>query len=182
MTDQNANTNTDTNNGASTPTLEEIMAQLEAEKAERAKLKNSLDSALKEKGEITKQLRAKQTAEETEAQERAEAERVREEKYAEMENKYNRMVASQAYVNTIDGKSIDKLIDAIASADHVAIAKIISDAVAKGVNDYKTAEMKNEGQISRGSGKALSKADIMAIKDAEERQKAIVENIHLFKN
>lgn len=46
------------------PTVEELMAQLEEAKAENARNKSALDKALKEKGDITKQLRAKQTDDE----------------------------------------------------------------------------------------------------------------------
>ena len=56
-----------------TPTVEELMAQLATEKADRAKEKQALDKALREKGELTKALRAKQTTEEQEAEAKAEA-------------------------------------------------------------------------------------------------------------
>ena len=54
-------------------TVEELKAQLAAERAEKERHKTALDKALKEKGDITKQLRAKQTAEEQQAEELAEA-------------------------------------------------------------------------------------------------------------
>lgn len=49
-------------------TVETLMAQLAQERAEKEKNKAALDKVLKEKGEITKQLRARQTAEEQEAE------------------------------------------------------------------------------------------------------------------
>ena len=51
------------------------MAQLAEAKATGAKQKQALDKALREKGEITKALRAKQTAEERATEEKEEAER-----------------------------------------------------------------------------------------------------------
>lgn len=47
-------------------TVEDLMSELAKEKAERAKEKLALDKALKEKGELTKKLRARMTAEEQE--------------------------------------------------------------------------------------------------------------------
>lgn len=49
-------------------TVDTLMAQLAQERAEKEKNKAALDKVLKEKGEITKQLRARQTAEEQEAE------------------------------------------------------------------------------------------------------------------
>lgn len=47
-----------------TPSIEELMTQLANERAEKVRTKNALDNALKENGEVKKQLRSKMTAEE----------------------------------------------------------------------------------------------------------------------
>lgn len=54
--------------GAKAPSIDELMAELAKERAEKAQNKAALDKALKEKGDITKQLRARQSAEEQEAE------------------------------------------------------------------------------------------------------------------
>lgn len=73
------------NENEETPTVEELMAQLAEAKATGAKQKQALDKALREKGEITKALRAKQTAEERATEEKEEAERLQREKYEQVE-------------------------------------------------------------------------------------------------
>ena len=56
------------------PTVEELMAQLATERAEKEKYKNRSDKASSEAAEYKKQLRSKQTAEEQEAEAKAEME------------------------------------------------------------------------------------------------------------
>ena len=55
-------------------TIESLMAELTKAKAESAKNKTALDKALHNNGELTKQLRAKMTASEQEAEAKREAE------------------------------------------------------------------------------------------------------------
>lgn len=56
------------------PTVEELMAQLAQERAEKAKLKNNFDKTSSELANTKKQLKAKQTAEEQEEEAKKEAE------------------------------------------------------------------------------------------------------------
>lgn len=53
-----------------TPSIEQLMTELAKERAERAKLKNSLDEASSEAAKYKKQLREKQTAKEIEDEEK----------------------------------------------------------------------------------------------------------------
>ena len=62
-------------NETKTPTVEELMAQLASERAEKEKYKNASDKASSEAAQYKKQLRSKQTAEEQEAEAKAEAEK-----------------------------------------------------------------------------------------------------------
>ena len=57
-----------------TPTVEELVAQLAQERAEKAKLKNNFDKTSSELANTKKQLKAKQTAEEQQAEAEREAE------------------------------------------------------------------------------------------------------------
>lgn len=61
------------------PTVEELMAQLAQERAEKEKYKTSFDKASSDVSEYKKQLRTKQTAEEQVEEEKKEQERVRNE-------------------------------------------------------------------------------------------------------
>ena len=133
-----------------TPTVEELMAQLAAEKATGLKNKQALDKALKEKGEITKALRAKQTAEEQEAEAKAEAERLQNEKYESAVKELNHMKAVAAY-KSISEKSVDTLIEAVAESDHSAIAAIIENEVKAAVTNAKAEWMKSRPPVNIGS-------------------------------
>lgn len=162
-----------------TPTVEELMAQLAAEKATGLKNKQALDKALKEKGEITKALRAKQTAEEQEAEAKAEAERLQNEKYENAMKELNHMKAVSAYKN-VSEKSIETLIEAVAEGDHSAIATIIDNEVKAAVTAAKAEWMKTRPAVNAGKYSSMTREQIMAISDRDERLKAIALNPTLF--
>ena len=162
-----------------TPTVEELMAQLAAEKATGIKNKQALDKALKEKGEITKALRAKQTAEEQEAEAKAEAERLQNEKYESAVKELNHMKAVAAYKN-VSEKSIDTLIEAVAESDHSAIATIIENEVKAAVSAAKAEWMKTRPAVNAGKYSSMTREQIMAMTDRNERLKAIAMNPTLF--
>lgn len=165
-----------------TPTVDELMAQLAAERARADKNKLELDKALKENGTVKKALREKQTAEEAEAEARAEQQRIRDEEYEALKAENNLIKASNAYKGISDEKVVAKLIDAVSSADHTAIAKLIDEQCRKAVADAEANWLANRPRVNNGSGDGtpLSKKDIMAIRDFGERQRAIAENMNLF--
>lgn len=173
--DTTAETNT-------TPTVDELMAQLAAERARADKNKLELDKALKENGTVKKALREKQTAEEAEAEARAEQQRIRDEEYEALKAENNLIKASNAYKGISDEKVVAKLIDAVSNADHTAIAKLIDEQCRKAVADAEANWLANRPRVNNGSGDGtpLSKKDIMAIRDFGERQRAIAENMNLF--
>lgn len=162
-----------------TPTVEELMAQLAAEKAAGLKNKQALDKALREKGEITKALRAKQTAEEQEAEAKAESDRLQNEKYENAMKELNHMKAVSAYKN-VSEKSIDTLIEAVAEGDHSAIATIIDNEVKAAVAAAKAEWMKTRPAVNAGKYSSMTREQIMAIPDRNERLKAIAMNPTLF--
>lgn len=126
--DAGANTLATQEEGAKTPSVEELMAQLASERAEKEKYKNASDKASSEAAQYKKQLRSKQTAEEQEAEAKAEAERLQNEKYENAIKELNHMKAVSAY-KSISEKSIETLIEAVADGDHSAIATIIDNEV-----------------------------------------------------
>lgn len=137
----------------SKPTVEELLAQLAAERAANAKNKQALDKALKEKGDVTKALRAKQTAEEQEAEAKAEAEKLQAEKFENMSKELNHMKAVNAYQKVIgNGKDIDSLIEAVADADHSLIATVIANEVQRQVKEAKAEWLKSRPAINAGGG------------------------------
>ena len=158
------------------PTVESLMAQLEAERAEKEKNKTALDKALKEKGEITKALRAKQTTEEQEA----EAKRLADEERENMRKELNHIKAVNAYKNISDG-NVEKLIDSVSDADHNAIAEIIAKEIKAAVAVAEQEWMSSRPGIGANAYSSMTKEQIMAIPDRAERQKAIAQNLELFK-
>lgn len=165
-----------------TPTVEELMAQLAAEKAENQKLQNKYNKASTEAAESKKALRAKQTAEEREAEEKAEAQRLADEEKEAMRKELNHIKAVAAYKNISDEKQVETLIEAISESDHASIALIIEEIKAKAVKEAKSEWQKTIPQPQFGTGEyaSMSKKEIMAIKDTAERQKAILANRQMF--
>lgn len=149
-------------------------------KAEYEKIKSALDKALKEKGDITKQLRAKQSEDERISAEQAEAQRIRDEEYESAIAELNRMKAVGAYKN-ISEKAVDALITAVSEADHIAIAEIIDKEIKSAVKIAETTWMKSRPAIGSNSYSSMTREQIMAIPDREERQRAIAMNLDLFK-
>lgn len=82
-----------------TPSVDELLAQLAQERAEKAQNKAALDKALKEKGDITKQLRAKQTAEEAEAETKAQIDEQQKAYVKGLEDKLAIIAATDRYRN-----------------------------------------------------------------------------------
>lgn len=159
----------------------ELLAQIAEMKAQMSKNKNALDKALREKGEVTKQLRARQTVEEQEEEARKEAEREKNEKFAQMEKELNHIKAVAAYRGKVADDKIDVLIDAVTDNDHDAIANTVQAAYERGKKDGQAEYLKNRPQVAAGSGSgSMTMDEIMAIKDIGERQRAIAQNIHLF--
>lgn len=167
-------------NAENTPSVEELLSQLAAERAEKEKYKNASDKASSEAAKYKKELRSKQTAEEQAAEAQAEAEKLQNEKYENAINELNRMKAVSAYKNVSD-KAVEKLIDAVSDADHTAIAAIIESEVKAAVANAQTEWLKSRPPVNAGGEYAgMTKEQIMAISDRAERRKAIAMNPKLF--
>ena len=163
-----------------TPTVEQLMSQLAAERAEKEKNKIALDKALKEKGDITKQLRAKQTAEEQEAEAQAEAQRLAEEEREALRKENNRFKAMAAY-KRFDEKTVDKWLEAVSEADHVTLSAMLEAEIQKEVKGKQAEWMKSRPPVNAGQYSTMTKEQIMAISDREERRKAMAQNMDLFR-
>lgn len=117
-------------------TIESLMAELTKAKAESAKNKTALDKALHNNGELTKQLRAKMTASEQEAEAKREAEEAQANRIKELENYKKRSEARERYMTTI-GMSAElakEAADAEVAGDMEKLASVYKrhqDAVVK---------------------------------------------------
>lgn len=165
----------------SAPTVEELQAQLAELQADRDKYKSANDKLSKSEAEMKRQLRAKQTEEERKAEADAEAQRLRDEELETLRAENNRHKALSAY-KTIDEKTVDRLIDAVAGGNHSEIAKIIESEIAMAVKKAENEWLSNRPRVNAGVGGdgAVTKQSIMAIQDRAERQRAIAQNIELF--
>lgn len=171
---------TGTQEGTQTPTVEELMTQLAQERAEKERFKNANDKLSKSEAEMKRQLRARQTAEEREAEEKAEADRLAKEEHERVVNELNHIKAVSAYKAIDDEKTVESLIEAISDADHNAIATIIANECKKAVAEAEAKWLKDRPRVSHGQYTNMSKEQIMAISNQEERLKAIAMNKHLF--
>lgn len=160
--------------------VEQMAAEIAALRAERDKLKASNDKASSEAANYKKQLRSKQTAEEQEAEAKAEADRIKDERLQNAEKELNHLKAVNAYKG-IDEKSVEKLIDAVADGDHAAIAALIDKEVKAKVAEAQAEWMKSRPRVNAGGAYSqMTKEQIMSIADRTERRKAIAQNIELF--
>lgn len=162
------------------PTIDELMAQLAAEKAEKERYKNANDKLSKEAADTKRQLRAKQTAEEQEAEAQKEAKRLADEERETLRKENNRFKAIAAY-KSLDEKTVDKLLEAVSDADHASISAIIEAEVQKAVKEAKAEWMKSRPPVNVGQYSSMTKEQIMAIADRDERRKAMAQNMDLFK-
>lgn len=168
------------NNNATEPTT--TVVEESVSMADYEKLKSALDKALKEKGDLTKQYRAKLSEEDRLKAEREETERVRNEEFETLKAEYNKMKALSAYKSISNEKVVGKLIDAVSNADHNAIADIIKAEVEVAVKKAEAEWLNGRPEVAIGTtGVQMSKEEIMKIPDRAERHKAMMENYDLFK-
>ena len=163
-----------------TPTVEELMAQLATERAEKEKYKSASDKASSEAAKYKKELRSKQTAEEQEAEAKAEADKLREEELESLRKELNHNKAVSAYKAITDEKVVETLIEAVSESDHNAIAAIIENQKKAAVKEAQAEWLKSRPQANAGSYSSMTKEQIMAIPDRNERIRAIAQNQHLF--
>lgn len=164
------------------PSVEELLAKLAEKEAENQKLQNKNNALSSENAKQKQVIRANQTAEQREADERAEALRLANEEKEAAQQELNHMKAIAAYKSISDEKTVENLIEAISESDHASVALIIEREKEKAVKEAKAEWQKSIPQPNFGTGEysSMSKKDIMAIKDSAERQKAILANRQLF--
>lgn len=152
---ENSNNNTNTN--PSTPSVDDLMAEIARMKADMARNKNALDKALKEKGEITKKLREKQTAEEAEAEAKAEAEAERAEREAEKDKIIATYEAKAMFAEMgLQGEDLDTAIQAKLDGDektvYSVIVKYFENKYEAALKTEKSEWLGNRPQVNVGVG------------------------------
>lgn len=145
-------------NAENTPSVDELMAELAKERAEKAKLKNSFDTASSELAATKKQLRTKMTAEEQIEEEKRLADEAKDAKIQELESKFRTMDYSKRYMGIgMDEKtaeSLSELTGELADADKFfsALGKFITASNKAAEESYRQELIKNNPDINAGSG------------------------------
>lgn len=177
----NVGETTETNVTDNQPTVDELMAQITQLTADRDKYKSANDKLSKSEAEMKRQLRAKQTEDERLAEEQAEQQRIREEEYELLKAENNRMKAVGAYKSISNEKVVEKLIEAVSNADHNEIALIIDNEIKAAVKSAQAEWLKSRPQANIGTDNAITRDEILAIKDSAERQAMMAQHIELFR-
>lgn len=162
------------------PTVEQLMAQLATAKADAEKYKTANDKLSKESADYKRQLRAKLSAEEQEAEAQKEAQRLADEERESLKKELNHIKAEKAYKTISDEKVVESLIDAVSDADHNAIAQIIENEKKKAVAEAESKWLKDRPRVNHGQYSNMTREQILAIPDRNEKLKAIAQNQHLF--
>ena len=145
-------------NAENTPSVDELMAELAKERAEKAKLKNSFDTASSELAATKKQLRTKMTAEEQIEEEKRLADEAKDAKIQELESRFRTMDYSKRYMGIgMDEKtaeSLSELTGELADADKFfsALGKFITASNKAAEENYRQELIKNNPDINAGSG------------------------------
>ena len=144
--------------GHDTPTVEELMAELAKERAEKAKLKNSFDTASSELSNAKKQLKAKMTAEEQEAEAKKAADEAKDARIQELESKFRTMDYSKRYMGIgMDEKtaeSLSELTGELTDTDKFfsALGKFVQAVKKQSGEDALQTYLKDNQDIKAGSG------------------------------
>ena len=142
----------------STPSVDELMAELAKERAEKAKLKNSFDTASSELAATKKQLRTKMTAEEQIEEEKRLADEAKDAKIQELESRFRTMDYSKRYMGIgMDEKtaeSLSELTGELVDADKFfsALGKFITASNKAAEENYRQELIKSNPDINAGSG------------------------------
>ena len=179
MANENANNVAETTESTvtdNTPSTDELMAQIAQLTADRDKYKSANDKLSKENAEAKRKERDRMTEEEK----LAEAQRIRDEEFEATKAELNKMKALGAYKSISSEKVVESLIEAVSNADHSAVALIIENEVKTAIKNAQTEWLKSRPQANVGSYSSMTKEQIMAITDRDERMRAIAQNQNLF--
>lgn len=183
--------NSDTTDTSNEKTYEDAMAEIAAAQAEVKKLKSERDNALKRAGDATKQLRAKMTEAELEAEKKAAEDEEHKAYVKDLEDFQKKTLAKERYVAQYGLKLTDlKLVAELAekaataevSGDMDALSEVNMMYMQAFEKQMKAAYMGNRGRVNIGDGEdaTMTKEEILAIQDREERIKQIASHPELF--
>ena len=154
--------------GENTPNVDELLAELAKERATNAQNKAALDKALKEKGELTKSLRAKMSAEEQEAEAKRIADEEKDAEIQELKEKFRNMDYTKRYMGIgmeeKDAEELSVLTGELADPDifFSTLGKLVQGISKKAEEEAVQKLLRDRPEIHAGSGdsekNALAKA------------------------
>lgn len=145
-------------NVENTPSVDELMAELAKERAEKAKLKNSFDTASSELAATKKQLRTKMTAEEQIEEEKRLADEAKDARIQELESKFRTMDYSKRYMGIgMDEKTAESLSELTGDLPDVdkffsALDKFMKSKIKSAGEDAIQELIKKNPEIKSGTG------------------------------
>lgn len=174
---QTSESNVDQSADDNQPKIEDLMAEIAKLKADGAKQKNALDKALKEKGDLTKSLRARQTAEEQEAEARKEQEEERQGYIKSLEDYKAKNEAVKRYLmQEMDADTAEKCAEAEIAGDMDTLSDLQKKFREKSIKAAQAAWLKTRPQPQAGGeNNAPSKEDFDKM-DITQKSKLYREN------
>lgn len=165
--------------------IAELERQLAKAELDGKKNKAALDKALKEKGDITKELREKMTEAQRAQLEKEEADEEQKKYVSDLELYKQRNEAIKRYMSVpgmtmeLAEKAADAELDKDSGTD---FATVMEEYYTTRAKKEKEDAIKKRSQPNVGDGNypKMTKEQILAIKDTSERQKAIAQHLDLF--
>lgn len=163
------------------PTTVSAEDQLQQLMVENAKLKRAMDKASSEAADYKKKYNATLSEQERASQEKAEAEARRDERLAELERENSIHKFTESFLDLgYDKESAITAATAQVDNDVETLFKLQKKIIDEKVQAKEQEMYKSIPRAKTGIYASMTKEQIMAITDREERRKAIAENMELF--
>lgn len=165
------------------PTTKSAEEQLQALMIENAKLKRSFDKAASEASDYKKKYNATLSEQEKASLEKAEAEAKRDERLAELEREVSVHRFTESYLDLgYDKESAIAAATAQVDGDIDTLFKLQKKIIDEKILAKEQELIKDIPRAKTGVYASMTKEQIMAIPDREERRRAMAENMELFEN
>ena len=165
---------------------QELVSQLSEARAEAAKWKNANDKSSQEAASYKKQLRAKMTAEEQDAEAKAEAERLKDERIQEMATQLRIMDYSKRYMGVgMDEKTAEVFAGLTGELEDVEkffsnLDKFVQTKIKSAEEDSIQKFLKSRPDIKAGTGTVENSLALEKARELAKKNSGVNENILKF--
>ena len=165
---------------------QELVSQLSEARAEAAKWKNANDKSSQEAASYKKQLRAKMTAEEQDAEAKAEAERLKDERIQEMATQLRIMDYSKRYMGVgMDEKTAEVFAGLTGELEDVEkffsnLDKFVQTKIKSAEEDSIQKFLKSRPDIKAGTGTTENSLALEKARELAKKNSGVNENILKF--